>query len=70
MRVFGKRPPSITHLQHKRNIKRYMELIQTKIPLEIPVQEAKEQGLRTYTYKRVKPVPIDKQLEIIFSDDR
>ena len=70
MRIFGKRPPSITHLQHKRNIKRYMELIQTKIPLEIPVKEAKEQGLRTYTYKRVKPVPIDKQLEIIFSDDR
>ena len=70
MRVRGKRPPSITHGQHKRNIKRYMELIQTKIPLEIPIKEAKEQGLRTYTYKRVKPVPIDKQLEIIFSDDR
>ena len=27
MRVFGKRPPSITHSQHKRNIKRYMELL-------------------------------------------
>lgn len=69
MRVFGRRPPSITHSQHKRNIKRYMELIQTKLPLEIPVKEAKEQGLRTYTYKRVKPVPIENQLEIIFSDD-
>ena len=69
MRVTGKRPPSITHSQHKRNIERYMQLIQTKLPLEIGVQEAKKQGLRTYTYKRVKPVPIDKQLEIIFADD-
>ena len=69
MRVFGKRPPSITHSQHKRNIRRYMELIQTKIPLDLPTQKAKEQGLRTYTYKRVKPVPIDKQLEIEFSYD-
>ena len=69
MRVFGKRPPSITHSQHKRNIRRYMELIQTKIPLDLPTQKAKEQGLSTYTYKRVKPVPIDKQLEIIFSND-
>jgi len=69
MRVFGKRPPSITHSQHKRNIRRYMELIQTKIPLDLPTQKAKEQGLSTYTYKRVKPVPIDKQLEIIFADD-
>ena len=69
MRVFGKRPPSITHSQHKRNIRRYMELIQTKIPLDLPTQKAKEQGLRTYTYKRVKPVPIDKQLEMIFSYD-
>ena len=69
MRVTGKRPPSITHSQHKRNIERYMQLIQTKLPLEIGVQEAKKQGLRTYTYKRVKPVSIDKQLEIIFADD-
>jgi hypothetical protein len=69
MRVFGKRPPSITHSQHKRNIRRYMDLIQTKIPLDLPTQKAKEQGLSTYTYKRVKPVPIDKQLEIIFADD-
>jgi len=69
MRTTGKRPPSITHSQHKRNIKRYMELIQTKIPLDLSTQKAKEQGLSTYTYKRVKPVPIDKQLEIIFSDD-
>lgn len=69
MRTTGKRPPSITHSQHKRNIKRYMELIQTKIPLDLSTQKAKEQGLGTYTYKRVKPVPIDKQLEIIFSDD-
>ena len=69
MRVFGKRPPSITHSQHKKNVRRYMDLIQTKIPLDLPTQKAKEQGLSTYTYKRVKPVPIDKQLEIIFSND-
>jgi len=70
MRVRGKRPPSITHSQHKANIERYMNLIQTKLPLEPTTQKAKKEGLRTYTYKRVKPVPIDKQLEIIFSDDR
>ena len=70
MRVFGKRPPSITHSQHKGNIERYMNLIQTKLPLEPTTQKEKKEGLRTYTYKRVKPIPIDKQLEIIFSDDR
>ena len=70
MRIRGKRPPSITHSQHKANIERYMNLIQTKLPLEPTTQKAKKEGLRTYTYKRVKPVPIDKQLEIIFSDDR
>ena len=69
MRVTGKRPPSITHSQHKRNIERYMDLIQTKIPLDVGIKEIKKEGLRTYTYKRVKPVPIDKQLEIIFSYD-
>jgi len=69
MRVTGKRPPSITHSQHKRNIERYMDLIQTKIPLDVGIEEIKKEGLRTYTYKRVKPVPIDKQLEIIFSND-
>ena len=69
MRVTGKRPPSITHSQHKRNIERYMDLIQTKIPLDVGIEEIKKEGLRTYTYKRVKPVPIDKQLEIIFADD-
>ena len=69
MRVRGKRPPSITHNQHKRNVERYMQLIQTKLPLDLPTQKAKKEGLRTYTYKRVKPVPIDKQLEMIFSYD-
>ena len=69
IRVFGKRPPSITAKQHKQNINRYMNLIQTKLPLEIPVEAAKKEGLKTFTYKRVKPVPIDKQLELIFSDD-
>ena len=69
MRVFGKRPPSITAKQHKQNIDRYMNLIQTKLPLEIPVEAAKKEGLKTFTYKRVKPVPIDKQLELLFSDD-
>ena len=69
MRVRGKRPPSITHNQHKRNVERYMQLIQTKLPLDLPTEKAKKEGLSTYTYKRVKPVPIDKQLEIIFADD-
>jgi hypothetical protein len=69
MRVRGKRPPSITHNQHKRNVERYMQLIQTKLPFDLPTQKTKKEGLRTYTYKRVKPVPIDKQLEIIFADD-
>ena len=69
IRVFGKRPPSITAKQHKQNINRYMNLIQTKLPLEIPVEAAKKEGLKTFTYKRVKPVPIDKQLELLFSDD-
>ena len=69
MRTTGKHPPSISHKQHRENIKMYMDLIQTKLPLDLPTQKAKEQGLRTYTYKRVKPVPIDKQLEIIFSYD-
>jgi len=69
MRVFGKRPPSITTKQHKQNIDKYMDLIQTKLPLEIPVEAAKKEGLKTYTYKRVKLQPIDKQLELLFSDD-
>ena len=69
MRVFGKRPPSITAKQHKQNIDRYMNLIQTKLPLEIPVEAAKKEGLKTYTYKRVKPLPIENQLELLFSDD-
>ena len=69
MRVFGKRPPSITHKQHKQNQARYLELIQTKIPLEMTVLEAKKEGLKTFTYKRVKPQPIGKQLELLFSDD-
>ena len=69
MRVFGKRPPSITAKQHKQNIDKYMDLIQTKLPLEIPVEAAKKEGLKTYTYKRVKPQPIENQLELLFSDD-
>ena len=67
MRVTGRRPPSITHSQHKRNIERYMQIIQTKLPLDMGAEKARKEGLSTYTYKRVKPVPIDKQLEIIFS---
>ena len=68
MRVFGKRPPSITAKQHKQNIDRYMNLIQTKLPLEIPVEAAKKEGLKTYTYKRVKPLPIENQLELLFPE--
>ena len=68
LRVFGKRPPSITAKQHKQNIDRYMNLIQTKLPLEIPVEAAKKEGLKTYTYKRVKPLPIENQLELLFPE--
>jgi len=68
MRVFGKRPPSITAKQHKQNINRYMDLIQTKLPLEIPVEAAKKEGLKTFTYKRVKPLPIENQLELLFPE--
>ena len=32
IRVFGKRPPSITAKQHKQNIDKYIDLIQTKLP--------------------------------------
>ena len=67
MRVFGKRPPSITHKQHKQNVQKYMELIQpTLFDIDIP---AKTEAIKTFTYKRVKPQPIDKQLELLFSDD-
>ena len=69
MRVFGKRPPSISAKKHKENIEKYMDLIQTKLPLEIPVEAAKREGLKTFTYKRVKPQPIGKQLELLFSND-
>ena len=67
MRVFGKRPPSITHKKHKENVQKYMELIQpTLFDIDIP---AKTEAIKTFTYKRVKPQPIDKQLELLFSDD-
>lgn len=67
MRVFGKRPPSITHKQHKQNVQKYMELIQpTLFDIDIP---AKTEAIKTFTYKRVKPQPIAEQLELLFSDD-
>ena len=67
MRVFGKRPPSIPHKKHKENVQKYMELIQpTLFDIDIPT---KTEAIKSYTYKRVKPQPIDKQLELLFSDD-
>jgi len=67
MRVFGKRPPSIPHQKHKENVQKYMELIQpTLFDIDIPT---KTEAIKSYTYKRVKPQPIDKQLELLFSDD-
>ena len=67
MRVFGKRPPSITHKKHKENVQKYMELIQpTLFDIDIP---AKTEAIKTFTYKRVKPQPIAEQLELLFSDD-
>ena len=68
MRVFGKRPPSISHKKHRDNVKAYMKLIQpTLFDIDIP---AKEKAIKSYTYKRVKPQPIGKQLELLFSNDR
>ena len=67
MRVFGKRPPSIPHKKHKENVQKYMKLIQpTLFDIDIPT---KTEAIKSYTYKRVKPQPIDKQLELLFSDD-
>jgi hypothetical protein len=68
MRVFGKRPPSISHKKHKDNVKAYMELIQPTL-FDVDIL-AKKKAIKSYTYKRVKPQPIDKQLELLFTDDR
>ena len=44
-----------------------MKLIQpTLFDIDIPT---KTEAIKSYTYKRVKPQPIDKQLELLFSDD-
>ena len=67
MRVFGKRPPSITHKKHKENVQKYMDLIQPNLfDIDIPT---KTEAIKTFTYKRVKPQPIAEQLELLFSDD-
>ena len=51
MRVFGKRPPSITHKQHKQNVQKYMELIQpTLFDIDIPTKtEAIKRSLASAT---------------------
>ena len=68
IRVLGKRPPSITHSQHKKNVQAYMKLIQPSLPLGVDAT-TRRRGVETFTYKRVKPIAIDKQLELLFPDD-
>ena len=68
IRVLGKRPPSITHSQHKKNVQAYMKLIQPSLPFDVDVT-TRRRGVETFTYKRVKPIAIDKQLELLFPDD-
>ena len=68
MRVFGRRPPSISHRKHKANVKAYMKLIQPSLPFDVDVT-TKRKGVETFTYKRVKPIAIDKQLELLFPND-
>ena len=69
MRVFGVPPKSITKLQHKKNVKAYMQLTQTELELgDIETYQAREARIEDFTYRRVTPLPINKQLEFMFPD--
>ena len=69
MRVFGIPPKSITKLQHKKNVKAYMQLTQTELELgDIETYQAREARIEDFTYRRVNPLPINKQLEFMFPD--
>ena len=69
MRVYGVRPKSITHGQHKKNVKAYMNLTQSELELgDVETYKAREAKIEDFTYKRVTPLPISKQLEFMFPD--
>jgi len=69
MRVFGVRPKSITKLQHKKNVQAYMQLTQTELELgDVETYKAREARIEDFTYRRVNPLPINKQLEFMFPD--
>ena len=69
MRVYGTRPPSITLKKHKKNVAAYMELIQGKLDLNTDLN-AKTQAVSEFTYTRVNPQPINKQLELLFPEPK
>ena len=69
MRVYGTRPPSITLKKHKENVAAYMELIQGKLDLNTDLN-AKTQAVSEFTYTRVNPQPINKQLELLFPEPK
>jgi hypothetical protein len=69
MRVYGIRPKSITKLQHKKNVQAYMKLTQTELELgDVETYKAREARIEDFTYRRVTPLPINKQLEFMFPD--
>ena len=69
MRVYGVPPKSITKRQHKKNVKQYMELTQSELELgDVETYKAREAKIEDFTYKRVTPLPISKQLEFMFPD--
>ena len=69
MRVYGVRPKSITHGEHKKNVKAYMNLTQSELELgDVETYKAREAKIEDFTYKRVTPLPISKQLEFMFPD--
>ena len=69
MRVYGVRPKSITHLKHKQNVEAYMKLTQTELELgDVETYKAREAKIEDFTYRRVNPLPINKQLEFMFPD--
>ena len=69
MRVYGVRPKSITQRQHKKNVKEYMKLTQTELELgDVETYKAREAKIEDFTYRRVTPLPINKQLEFMFPD--
>ena len=69
MRVFGVPPKSITKKLHKENVEAYMKLTQTELELgDVETYKAREAKIEDFTYRRVNPLPINKQLEFMFPD--